>query len=340
MSYDPSDLRLPHWLLRLLDWLVRLQIPFGRHWHFGMTRPGVMLVAVLFGLWSAAIYSGNNLLYLCGSMLTALAIASLWQSTRLLAEAPSVSRELPEFTVVGEPYVLRKSITASQRHSAMIEVEWQSGEMAPVAFQMRCEGSVLVSGMLKGSRRGLFIFQRQRLSTSAPHGLWRATLVRDDPAEWLVLPAPVAWNDTHAGGDGGSSPLEGEELRDLRSYIPGDAISRVHWRKAASDISRWSVKRFEQHDTVHEHELLRVDLRASDNIPAEQFEMLLGRTWHWIESRLQLGRRKFTVILGQQRFEAEQPQQRAALMRALAIAVPQSAAPAGSGGTLLSLVER
>ncbi|RMG81653.1 MAG: hypothetical protein D6712_15870, partial [Chloroflexi bacterium] len=74
MAYDPADLRLPPWLLRLFDALVRVRLPVGPKWRLGLTRPGVMYALALFGIWAAAFYSGNNLLYLCGSVLLAISL--------------------------------------------------------------------------------------------------------------------------------------------------------------------------------------------------------------------------------------------------------------------------
>lgn len=338
MSYDPADLKLPRGLIRLLDWLVRIEIPIGRRWRFGMTRPGAMLAGVLFGLWAAAFYSGNNLLYLCGAMLTALPAASIWQTVRLLKKTPELSICLPSFTVAGEPFVFRHELPGVAVSSALVEIGWHAGS-DKLDMQLRMESPILISGVLRHERRGMVQLDKQELSTSAPLGLWRLNMVRSEPATWAVLPKPVPWLAAGLVDGSRSRPFEGDELRDLRSYIPGDALSRIHWRKAASDMTRWTVKRFEQHEAQSIVELLRVDLRLPGTIPADQFELLLGRAWHWIETRLQ-GGGSFRVILGQHHFDPALPAQRESMIMALAAAVPQGMPPDGAGGTLLSLADK
>lgn len=337
MAYDPADLRLPPWLLRLLDWLVRIEIPLGRRWRFGMTRPGALLAAVLLGLWLAAFYSGNNLLYLCGAVLTALTASSLWQAAAILRSVPPLAGHLPSSSVAGEPFLFSERLPALPATAALIDMTWPDSGLE-FEMQMRLEKQVLIRGMIRPVQRGLFRLERLQLTTNAPLGLWRLFLLRKEPFEWAVLPRPVPWTFEHAGAGRRAHLLEGDDLRDLRSYVPGDTLSRIHWRKAASDMAHWSVKRFEQQAGGREEELLRVDLRVPGSADAAvQFEQLLGRAWFWIEARLN-GHGRIRVILGQHHFEPAEAGQRQALIRAIAAATPQQRPPAGDGGTLLSLV--
>lgn len=342
MAYDPSDLRLPPWLVRSLDALVRLRIPITPSWQFGMTRPGALLMGVLFGLWLAAFYSGNNLLYLCGAMLTALAIASVWQAARLLKAVPRLAGYFPDTTQAGEPFILRKQISNALPYIGFIDMEWQFG-MRAIALQMRLDELAVLSGRLKAEKRGIFKLKKQLLTTTAPLGLWKIRYLRDDPIDWVVLPKPLPWSLAPFGNSNQSRPFEGDELRDLRSYVPGDAMSRIHWRKAASDITRWSVKRFEQHEAQAEVMKLRVDLRLPDSMDAEvsegSFENLLGQVWYWVDSHYQNGEKNLQIVLGQQLFDLSLSEQRGLFTRALAEAVPQASPPAGQGGLLLSLVD-
>jgi len=336
MAYDPSDLRLPNWLLRLLDWLVRIELSAGR-WRFGMTRPGVMLAGVLVGLWLASFYSGNNLLYLCGAMLTALVFSSIWQAVRLLKSVPGLTGSLPAFSVAGEPFIFRESVPGEVPGAALVDISWNAGPAFDAGMQMRLEEPITIRGMIRAEERGLYRPERMVLETSAPLGLWRLSMMREETFEWSVLPRPVPWVFDHVGGKRSTRILEGDELRDLRSYVPGDTLSRIHWRKAASDMSNWSVKRFEQHEGGRQEELLRIDLRLpSGRDAAGQFEQLLGRAWFWIESR-RYEQGRFRVILGQQYFDPGDTEGWLALVRALADARPEQRPPEGEGGILLSL---
>ncbi|MES0372011.1 MAG: DUF58 domain-containing protein, partial [Mariprofundaceae bacterium] len=320
----------------------RLHIPITPSWQFGMTRPGVLLMGVLSGLWLAAFYSGNNLLYLCGSMLTALALASVWQAVRLLRVAPRLAAFFPDSTQAGESYILRRQLNCLLPYVGFIDLEWTFGSQV-VALQMRVDELTTLSGRLKAEKRGVFRLKRQQLMTAAPLGLWKIRYLRDDPVDWIVLPRPCPWSPGMFGADNQSQPYEGDELRDLRGYVPGDAMSRIHWRKAATDMTRWSVKRFEQFEPATDVMKLRVDLRLPESmnreIFEESFENLLGQVWSWVDGHDQKGEKSLQIVLGQQMFDLSHPEQRGMFIRALAEAAPQTSPPSGQGGLLLSLVD-
>lgn len=299
-------------------------------------------MGILSGLWLAAFYSGNNLLYLCGAMLSALAMASVWQAVRLLKLTPRLAAFFPESTQAGEPFVLRKQLKNRPPYIGFIDLEWQFGTQA-IALQVRLDELAVLSGRLKAEKRGVFKLKKQLLTTTAPLGLWKIRCLRDEPIDWIVVPRPLPWSLAPFGNSNQSQPYEGDELRDLRSYVPGDAMSRIHWRKAASDITRWSVKRFEQHEPEAEVMKLRVDLRLPDSMDSEAseglFEKLLGQVWYWVDSHYQNGEKGLQIVLDQQLFDLSHFEQRALFTRALAEATPQTSPPAGQGGLLLSLVE-
>lgn len=303
-----------------------------------MTRPGVILVAVLTGLWLAAFYSGNNLLYLCGAMLTALVFASIWQGVRLLKTVPSLATAFPSSTEAGESFVLRAPLPQPVFSIGMVDVLWYDDDVE-VPLQLRLENSSLLTGRLRAEKRSLIHLYKQRLSTEAPLGLWRISRLRDESRAWAVLPKSVAWAEAYAGNAQHAKYFEGDELRDLRGYVPGDAISRIHWRKAALEVNQWSVKQFEQHEQRGETSRLRVDLRLPPSASEESFEALLGRAWYWAEGYLRSREKRLEIVLGQQQFDLTSLEQREAFFMALAAASPQTAPPAGQGGFLLSLME-
>ena len=304
-----------------------------------MTRPGVLLVGVLIGLWLAAFYSGNNLLYLCGAMLSALALASIWQGVRLLKGVPPLAAVFPSSTEAGEPYILRAPLSQPSLSIGMVDVLWYDDDVE-VPLQLRLENASLVTGRLRAEKRSLIHLNRQCLTTEAPLGLWRTSRLRDEPRTWAVLPKSVSWVEARSGSSAQHAKyFEGDELRDLRGYVPGDAISRIHWRKASLEVSQWSVKQFEQHEQTGETSKLRVDLRLPQSASEESFEVLLGRAWYWVEGHLIGGKKRLEIVLGQEQFELTSVEQRDAFFMALAQASPQTLPPAGQGGFLLSLME-
>jgi len=303
-----------------------------------MTRPGVLLIAVLVGLWLAAFYSGNNLLYLCGAMLSALVLASIWKGVRLLTSVPPLAGLFPLSTQAGDSYVLRVPIHQRSSGVALIDLKWFCSEQS-VALQIRMEESYLLTGRLRSEKRALLQLDRQLLTTTAPLGLWKISRWRLESKSWAILPKPMAWAEPRFGGGRQARPFEGDELRDLRGYVPGDALSRIHWRKAAIDVNQWSVKRFEQHEAESDINQLRVDLRLPDSAGEQSFEELLSRAWYWVDEHLRRGSNRIQITLGQQHFDLTSIEQRESFFISLAKASPESLPPSGEGGVLLSLME-
>ena len=300
-----------------------------------MTRPGIVYTAAWLGVWAAAFYSGNNLLYLCGAMLTAIMVAALLLSARLLRQLPELSLPLLQ---AGDVTVVRQSLPGRIDAAAVLAISW-SNAAGDFALSARCtpEGSQLF-GRLRPEHRGWFERHMLLLSTAAPLGLYEVSLRRQQGGEMAVLPAPQPWPMAS------HSPLaaiqtrqflhEGDEWFDLRGYVPGDALSRIHWRKAAGDWQRWIVKRFHMPEAGEEELLLRVDLRLPAGREVAEFESLLGRAWFWVRQARDAGGR---LVLGQQGFELADAQQYRQALRALAAATPEAQPAAGSGGLLLSL---
>jgi uncharacterized protein (DUF58 family) len=338
VAYDPADLRLPHWLLRLLDAAIRLRLPLAHGWRVGVTRPGVLLIAATFGVWGAAFYSANNLLYLCAAMLTALAAAAFWQGMGILRDVPVMADALPAWAEAGAPVVVHRPLSAAARMPALVELQWQGAHA--VQMQWRSDGQASqLEGRWLAPGRGLYRFEAQKLGTAAPLGIWQFEQQRRDAASLMVMPKPVPWADSRGQSSDAMRWQEGDEWHDLRSYVPGDALARVHWRKAASNMNDWTVKRFMQpEDEIGQHHL-RIDLRLPEGKGESAFERLLGMAWYWLESRMKSGDRHSQLTIGQQQFDCSSEGGCLAAMRAIAAAEPESARPAGNGGILLSLVE-
>jgi len=338
VAYDPADLKLPPWLLKLLGGLIRLRLPVAPDWTLGMTRPGVMFSAALAGIWAAAFYSGNNLLYLCGAVMLVLMLAAISQAAWLLKLFPAVQGELPMLEA-GRVTVLRQPLTDQHSTglniSAIVDICWQhAGDRFALAG--RCsKRQIRLDGKLHANHRGLFRIPDWQVNTSAPIGLFVLTHMRHDPLELIVLPAALPWLPASAVLSViDFSSGEGDEWRDLRAYAPGDALARVHWRKADGDIKNWVVKRFGSaaHDT--QQSLLRVDLRIPTGMGEAAFEQLLGRACAWVKQHQHT---VSTLILGQVEFALTQPIQYKRALKALAAAQPQSQSPMGQGGLVLSL---
>jgi uncharacterized protein (DUF58 family) len=337
MAYDPAELRLPPWLLSLLNALIRLRLPVARNWRAGLTRPGILMMTAMLGVWAAATYSGNNLLYLCGAMLTSVTVAAIAQAVLLLKAFPDPGDALP-ILQAGETCVLRRKFTLNQSMAAAVELSWRN-DSGSFRLLARCSAAdSLLQGRLQPQRRGLFACRRLRLCTSAPLGLFIVEVIRDNGGDMAVLPAPLPWSAASAREGGGQRHRqclrEGDEWRDLRRYVSGDPLSRIHWRKATGDAGAWTVKRFSAAEALEPQALLRVDLRLPPDKTGAEFEQLLGRAWFWVKGRQ---RRGAQLLLGQTVFDLSDKRQYGQALKALAGASPETGPVAGSGGQLLSL---
>ena len=355
MAYDPSDLRLPPWLLRLLDGLVAMRIPIGRVWHIGMTRAGALMFFSLFGLWAAALYSGNNLLYLCGAMLSAIAIAALWQGIQALRHCPKFGESLPDYIQHGEAFILRQHIKYTRKTSALVHIAWADTDIQLHA-RLSADTSLL-TGQLTPNMRQYRKLKKQYLKTSAPLGLWELTYQRQDPVLWVVLPKPVAWSASQhkpqtIGQDQPNPRLEGDEYHDLRAYAVGDSPSRIHWRKSTLEPASWRIKHFSRYEQQAEEAHLCVDLRlpkqlANKHESLAEFEALLGKTWHWLQVQALNKQNVPTAIhltIGQQDFDCSKQPALQDAIHAIAAAKPEQTPPKQflskeSAYTLLSLLE-
>jgi len=346
MAYDPADLRLPGWLLRLLDFAVRIRLPLAPSWHIGFTRPGVLFMGALTGVWAAAVYSGNNLLYLCGAMLLSLLLVGTGAAMYLLRSVPAVGAYMPESMHAGSPRVLRGPVNFSPVFAAIVDVVWQADTPAEASSQamslrLRCmQDESLLTGVLRRDHRGVFQLRRQLLTTEAPLGMWRLQYERREAWDAVVLPAQVPWQfGMESAGETQQVMKEGDEWRDLRAYVPGDVLARVHWRKVMHG-GEWLVKRFAGGEEEQARDILRVDLRLPAGIGRPAFERLLGRASFWLEQRLAAEPVHGTLILGRQRFDLGDRVERQRGLKALAAARPETLPPAGEGGMLLSLMAR
>jgi len=329
MAYDPAELKLPRSLLFLFDFLIRIRLPVWPGWHIGTTRAGALFMAAMLGVWAAALYSGNNLLYLCGAILLSLLAGALWIAVRLLNQVPRLAPFMPEFSEAGTTAILHRELPLRCSGAACVDVSWQGKHPATAVIRYAPERCFL-AGRLPAMARGISGYSAQRLETEAPLGMWRLEYDRQDAWQWAVLPVPVAWSG--AGLElqcGDETHREGDEWRDLRAYVRGDPMSRVHWRKASH--GDWCVKRFGDSCATAQQKLLRVDLRGQ---AGSAFEQLLGKAFFWMRSCPQ-----GMLMLGCQTFDLSDAAQIGRAMLALAEAVPETVPPAGEGGVLLSMEE-
>ncbi|MDX8401080.1 MAG: DUF58 domain-containing protein [Mariprofundaceae bacterium] len=349
MAWDPADLRLPGWLLRLLDALVRLRMRLPNGWRFGLTRPGIVFTAAWLGVWGAAFWSGNNLLYVCGGLLSGIAFAAILRGASLLRRtartAPPAAPVAWPMASAGEALHVALDIPVPDdgRETGEIELGWRwrgmDGDSAGEGrARLRVTGSrCRLLARWSPPRRGVFRMQDARLATAAPAGLFvleRKLPRQDAHGDWIVLPRSVAWTMQMTGrGAGEAARTEGDAWRDLRAYAAGDAPRRIHWRKAGDAPEDWLVKRFAREEGGAN--VLCLDLRRPAGCDASSFaagfERMLGRARFWLEHAQEAER----MTLGRQIFDLRDTAGRMAALRALAMAAPEDTPPAPCDGLWL-----
>jgi|UPI00037CB2AE hypothetical protein len=338
MAYDPADLRLPPWLIRLLDAVVAIRLPLGRGWAIGMTRPGGVMLFTLLGVWAAALYSANNLLYLCGSMLVLIAFAAVVQSWRILRTMPDLTPCFPTWVEAATPWMIRCDTAQGVHDTAVVNI---STTYDCMQLRWWSDGThSRLDGRIYSKHRELIQLHNMTYDTAAPVGLWSIHRRQACAITIPVLPAAMPWPHSISMQevDQGNDPqAEGSDFHDLRGYVAGDAPARIHWRKAGADMQGWRVKRFARYHGAKQSLRLVVDLRLPAHADEQAFEHLLGMAWGWLKHHQEQGQTIEQVVIGQQLYPCNDDAQWQACRIALAQAQPELLPPLVTEGHTLSL---
>jgi len=211
------------------------------------TRAGWCFVAIIFGVGFAALNTGNNLLYLVLSLMLAfLVLSGLLSETSL--RGIRVERILPRelFARTANRVVLR--VHNDQRRNAAFAVtledqleDDEGRKPTGRTFALRvCAGSSAeLSYVFEPERRGDLHFSGLRVSTRFPFGLFVKSREIDLPETALVYPMvqrlaidPRLGSSKREPDDAAGLSNAGDEIAGLREIVPGDSVSRVHWRSS------------------------------------------------------------------------------------------------------------
>jgi len=261
------------------------------------TRAGWCFIAIIFGVGFAALNTGNNLLYLVlALMLAFLVLSGLLSETSL--RGIRIERKLPsELFARGSNRVVLRIFNKQKRAPAFAisledTLETESGpESAGRAFALRIGPADAVSRsyVLEPDSRGAIRFDRVRVSTRFPFGLFVKSAELDAPAEALVYPELIAVGDPSDASAAGDEDHEaagrssaGDNLAGLREFVPGDSIKRVHWRRTLR-AGRLVVGEREG-DAIGEIEVL---LSLAPGTPYAQQEMRISQAASEVVSYLE-----------------------------------------------------
>lgn len=299
-----------------------------RRLRLSLTGLGAQCLVALLATGAFAVNTGNNLLYLVFSLMLALLLVSGIFSRRALGGIKVLGFEEGNLfaRVRGGLRLRLEDLHPGRTRGLEVHLTLADGRVAPTFLGATSPtGATLVTLQVRADRRGLTHLQRLELRTRFPFGLIEKSRFISLEEPLLVLPhprtppaRPATWRgEGHRsqGLDGASSPQGTRPLR------PGDAPSRVHWKRTAQRGEPW-VRTFEDERPLGLH--LRLDLR--DWGPGRPFERELERlSGAILQARLQ--KREISLELrdrtGLRDVEGASP-----CWRALALA---TAAGAGSG---------
>ena len=238
MATDPRPGRKERALLdRFYD---RMQPP--RRLRF--TREGWFYLFFTLGVGTAALNTGNNLLFLVlGLQLTAIIISGILSEIAL--QKLTLTRLGGSEPVAREPFALRYEVHNAKRFWPSLTLTLQEKD-APFGGGRATVLSIPAGSSASGSaeatieRRGLYPLRYLTVSTRFPFGFFEKERDLPVPGELCVLPArrPAPERMARGGYRDGERPEgrvgNGAEFLGLREARPGDDRRSVHWLKSAA----------------------------------------------------------------------------------------------------------
>ncbi|MCC5835479.1 MAG: DUF58 domain-containing protein [Opitutales bacterium] len=280
---DPGYFGPPSLWRNTLRLMVQLLLPPRGH-RITPTFAGAVLILLTFVLGSAALNTAHNVLYIALAMvLSSLIVSGLlsWfnlKGCRWRLSGPDPLRVDEPAAAQIEFHNGKSWLPAYGFHFGVSA--WSSDLKADVP----CPGPVGAGQTqrfiwdFRPTRRGPEQLKLEALMSSYPFGFLKRT-IRDSVAiEMLVWPArcDYRWDPParlSRPGQHGQQLVRGEgaELARIRSYSPGDALNRVHW-KASARTGRLLVKELNEPVGAHFH--IEVDASAGLWKEASQFERM------------------------------------------------------------------
>ena len=265
------------------------------------TRAGWVFFALTLGVGMAALNTGNNLMYMVLSLLLSFLVLSGVMSESAL-RGIQVRRVLPPELVAEQEAIVGVEVTNQQSRVPAFAVVVEdvirlgtSTRPAGRAFALRVapHASEIRSYRFTPPKRGPLEFVGFRVATRFPFGLFSKALWIEAPRGALVFPAldPVPAAAPRLGalrrGDWRAGPSgQSPESAGLRSYAPGDAQRRVHWR---ASLRRGALLvREQEQESTGEH---MVRLRTAGCAPGVAFEDAVRRAASDVAENLRSGLR-------------------------------------------------
>lgn len=204
--------------------------------HVRLTRPGTLYIVLTIVLGGVAVNAANNLLYLAVAALLALMSVSGILAYLNIRGLSAVVHP-PDEIFAGRPVGLTVDIRNQKRlfPSMLIMVGAPTAGHAVLLIPPGGSAPVRIEKVFPG--RGRQPLGELMLLSPFPFGLVLRGGSFDPGITCLVYPAPraVPWrfvSEAEYRGEGTQINLAGMggDHRGLRDYLPGDSLSRIHWK--------------------------------------------------------------------------------------------------------------
>lgn len=214
------------------------------------------VLTVLVGL--AAMNNQNNLLFWIFGVMLAAAVTSIVFATAVVRSA-EVRRLDPHYGAVGEPLIVRYAVTNRSRWLSVFNLriretardgrggcgtDWRRFMKPAGAWVMHAGPGELVHGeaVFWPKARGEAAFDRVRIATTFPFGVFQRSRVLSQPQRTLIYPmlyelrrgllasiSPVGLMGSKIAHHAGA----GDDYFGLREYRPGDSMRHISWKRTA-----------------------------------------------------------------------------------------------------------
>lgn len=241
----------------------------------------------------AAINYGNNLVFFISFLLLALMGNSAWQTRRHLKSC-QIQPLSPPPRFDGEEGMWPVQIESSLNNPSILA---QADEAEHLTLSLTAGRTELVDLPLSPMPRGRYATPDVLLSTRYPIGLWTAE------TRWASLPywqwvypkpvgeVPLSTNVLPAHAENADvSPQSGDDQFDhLRTYVPGDALSRIAFKHYARS-GQLVTQHWQSSEAIHDEIILNYGKLTGST------EARLQQLTRWILS-LSADHRPFTLKL-------------------------------------------
>jgi len=250
------------------------------------TKVGVLFIFITLGIGTAAFNTGQNILYIVLAFLLSTLLLSGILSW-LNFKGCRWRLESAERLRVGELNTVRLLLSNTKRWLPTYVLQFQlvarlSGQSGEVALDDRLDpgGKVRLSWSFRPRQRGLETIELRGMLSRYPFGFLRKTILESNRVDSLVWPArcELVWHtpaagEAHRQGSDISRAGEGNDLRNLREYRPGDALKQISW-KASAKINQLVVR--ETEDENRQAYCLEVDPSPALWSEDKNFEHMLS----------------------------------------------------------------